>query len=305
MKNKKNENEFLRIWEDLESRKKKPLYARKLIIKDYNEFAKEVFYGNYLVKKKLAKSLYEGDVYILKKAFTKKFCNFLIKGSWKINKKEKQSFHKMKENCPNFHRLIDSRIYKKYSANHLKHSFYFFPWNQDPLNMFNKIYKKWRAFKYLGGFKYNEYEDNTPKDGVVDRFQIVHYPTGAGWLETHQDPYHNQRFIISGFLSERGRDYKSGGFYYYKRNRKIIDCDYEIETGDMLTSYATVLHGVSQIDYGKKIDYNSPKGRWFLGLYSNDSDHLKKRKTQHSFGKKYPTPFLPVKRKIQFMKSDL
>ena len=161
-------------------------------------------------------------------------------------------------------------------------------------------------FKYLGGFKHDKYEKNTPKNGVIDRFQIVHYPAGAGWLETHSDPYHNQRVIVSGFLSEREKDYKTGGFYYYKKKGSIIDCDYEIEKGDMLTSYATVLHGVSQIDSGKKINYNSPTGRWFLGLYSNDSDTIEKRRTTVSLGEKYPTPLLPkVTKKIKFLKSNL
>ena len=45
---------------------------------------------------------------------------------WKIKKTKKQSFHKMKEKCPNFHRIINEKISKKYSANHIKHSFYFF-----------------------------------------------------------------------------------------------------------------------------------------------------------------------------------
>ena len=263
---------------------------------------KKFFLGLNLKKKKIVNSLYSGDVYLLKKAFSKKFANHLVNEAWKININQRKSFHKIKENCPNFHRLIDEKITKKYSANHIKHAFYFFPWNKDPINMYEKIYKKWRLFKYLGGFKHDEYENNTPKDGVIDRFQIVHYPAGAGWLETHNDPFHNQRVIISGFLSQRNKDYKTGGFYYYKKNNKIIDCDNHIETGDMLTSYATVLHGVSQVDSDSVVNYNSPKGRWFLGLYSNDSDMVKKRKTTKSKGKKYLTPKLPITNNdIQFV----
>ncbi len=294
MKKKKIDRPYLKNWQYLESRKKQPLFARKLICQDYKLFEKKVLNGGSVTKKKLVNSLYSGDIYLLKRAFTKSFCKNLINGAWKINQNQRKSFHKMKENCPNFHRLIDEKITKKYSANHIKHAFYFFPWNKDPLKMYEKIYKKWRLFKYLGGFKLNEYEKNTPKDGVIDRFQIVHYPAGAGWLETHNDPFHNQRVIISGFLSERNTDYKTGGFYYYKKNKKIIDCDYHIETGDMLISYATVLHGVSQIDHFEKVNYNTPRGRWFLGLYSNDTDTIKKRKTTGSFGKKFPSPMLPL-----------
>ena len=29
----------------------------------------------------------------------------------------------------------------------------------------------------------------------------------------------------------------------------------------------------------KKLSWNSTKGRWFLGMFVNDSDHVKNRKT--------------------------
>ena len=75
---------------------------------------------------------------------------------------------------------------------------------------------------------------------------------------------------------------------------RIIDCDEKVETGDMLIGYATVLHGVSTIDSEVKLNYNSPRGRWFLGLYSNDTDVIKKRRTTNPKGKFYPSPSLPL-----------
>ena len=286
---------YLKIWNKIEREKKQPLFARKLISIDYKKFEKQVFSKDDKTRKKLVKSLYSGDVYLLKNTFSKKFCKDIINGAWKINKTTRKSFHKMKNKCKNFHRLIDDKVTKKYAYQHIKHAFYFFPWNDDPLNMYEKIYKKWRTYKYLGGFRVNEYENNLPKDPVVDRFQIVHYPAGAGWLETHNDPYHNQRVIISGFLSERGRDFSKGGVYFYKKDKTIIDCEKEVETGDMLIGYATILHGVSVVDPHIKLDYQNPRGRWFMGLYSNDTDTIKKRKTTISWGKKFPTPSLPLR----------
>ena len=300
MINKRNTNNYngkatyRPLWLDLERQKKQPKHARRLVIKNYKDFEKKVFYGNKKERIKLVKSLYSGDIYLLKNAFSVKFCKKLIMGAWKINKSHKQSFHKMKGKCQNFHRLIDNKITKKYAYNHVKHAFYFFPWNKDPINMYEEIYKKWRTFKCFGGFKYNEYEKNTAKDRVVDRFQIVHYPAGAGYLEPHCDPHHNQRVIISGFLSERGKDYSKGGFYYYKKDKSIIDCDDEIEVGDMLIGYATIIHGVATVDPNKKVNFNSPRGRWFLGLYSNDTDIVKKRRTTKSHSDKYPSPNLPL-----------
>ena len=285
---------FKFLWEGLERKKKQPRFARRLVIKNFDDFANEIFYSNVKDRLKLIKSLYSGDVYLLKKAFSEQFCKEIIKGAWKINKEQKESFHKMNGKCPNFHRLIDDKITKNYSYDHIKRSFYFFPFNKDPLNMYETIYKRWRVIKYLGGRKYNEFENNTTYDQVVDRFQVVQYPLGAGHLETHSDPYHNQRFFISGYLSKRGKDFSQGGFYIYKKNRSIIDGEKNIDVGDMMIGYATILHGVSKIDPASKVNFNSPKGRWFLGLYSNDSDNVKKRRTTKSEGKNFPTPSLPL-----------
>ena len=138
-----------------------------------------------------------------------------------------------------------------------------------------------------------EFERNTTKDQVADRFQIVHYPSGAGWLETHNDPFHNQRFFISGYLNQRGEDYFKGGFYCYKNKKEVIDCEKYVDSGDMFIGYATVLHGVSTVDPDVKLNYKDPRGRWFLGLYSNDTDNVKKRKTTNPLGNKFPSPPLP------------
>lgn len=46
-----------------------------------------------------------------------------------------------------------------------------------------------------------------------------------------------------------------------------------------LSTVATLYHGVNIVDEECIPDWNSPKGRWFLGLYSNDSDMVEKRHT--------------------------
>ena len=56
----------------------------------------------------------------------------------------------------------------------------------------------------------------------------------------------------------------------------------------MMIGYATILHGVSKIDPFRKVNFNSPKGRWWLGLYSNDTDNVKKRRTTKSESRNFP-----------------
>ena len=59
--------------------------------------------------------------------------------------KDKTSkFKKMLEGSPDFHRKIDLETGKKYALRLCKHSFYFYPWNNDPLNLFKPIYERWR-----------------------------------------------------------------------------------------------------------------------------------------------------------------
>ena len=48
---------------------------------------------------------------------------------------------------------------------------------------------------------------------VVDRIQIVKYPSKYGFLEPHLDPYKFQRLFISGYMSKKGKDFLGGGFY--------------------------------------------------------------------------------------------
>ena len=80
---------FKSEWENIEKKYKRPIFARKMVVENCDSFTKKVFSENKNVIKKLLKSLYSGDVYLLKKAFSKKFCNKLITGAWKINKHKK------------------------------------------------------------------------------------------------------------------------------------------------------------------------------------------------------------------------
>ena len=63
-------------------------------------------------------------------------------------------------------------------------------------DFYEQIYKKWRMLKYLSGFYKDAWELNTPKDGIIDRFQVAMYPSGSGEQELHQDPYLFQKFFI-------------------------------------------------------------------------------------------------------------
>ena len=161
-----------------------------------------------------------------------------------------------------------------------KHSFYFYPWNADPLNLFKPIYEKWRIIKKLMGLKPKEYENNTPKDGVIDRIQVVQYPSKIGYLEPHADPYKHQRLFFSAYMSKKGINFEGLGFYLIGKNDKIVEVEDLIDVGDVGIGYATVYHGVAPVNTNKQPNWDDVNdGRWFLSMYSNESDIYKNRHT--------------------------
>ena len=189
-----------------------------------------------------------------------------------LMKSTPNTFYKMNDKMPNFWRDITSEHSQKYGVPVIKQSMYFFHWNGEK-DLFELINRRWRIFKILGG-KPPEYgSTNFPCDGYLDRVQIVRYPSGTGYLAPHQDPVHNQRLFISGYLSQLDIDFKHGGFWALDSNNNEVCLEPHLKLGDMGCGYANIVHGVNQIDDA------SDSERWFLGLYTNDSDLVKNRIT--------------------------
>ena len=264
-------------WELKEKESKRPLMARSIIEIDFKNFEKEVRSQNENFVQKTIDSLYLGDILILKNAFSKKFMEYLRDSVYKIWTATPSQFHKMIEGCPDYHREQDEEIAKKYVFESVRHSYYWFHWNGDPLGVIPEINKRWRVIKILGGLDETAYEKNTPQNGIIDRFQVARYLPGIGRSETHSDPYENQRLFISAFMSKKNIQYRQGGFYVINGEGKEIDVEPFIDIGDLAIGYATVLHGVATVDPGSEVDWKSKSGRWWLGLYSNSTDEVKNR----------------------------
>ena len=43
--------------------------------------------------------------------------------------------------------------------------------------------------------------------------------------------------------------------------------------------YGSIVHGVGKVDPQEKLIWKSNKGRWFIGMFVNDSDHVRNRVT--------------------------
>ena len=63
----------------------------------------------------------------------------------------------MLDGCPNFHRIIDKKITKKYSTYAIKHVYLFYNWNirtKLEKKLKDSVYKHWRYIKFLSGNNY-------------------------------------------------------------------------------------------------------------------------------------------------------
>jgi len=265
---------YRNIWEILEDTFPRPNRFRNLITLSYEEFKYRVE-NNIAVS--MINSLYSGDAYLIKNGFPQDFMFRLQQEVHDYWKEHRAECHKRLEGTPDFHRQIDLETGKNYSISSCKHSCYFYRWNNDPLNVYETIDERWRILKVLMGLQYNEYENNTPKDGVVDRIQVVRYPPSLGYLEPHTDAYEHQRLIFSGYMSKRGLDYNGGGFYLINGENEVINIEDKIDVGDFLFCYASIYHGVAPCE--GEFDWDNDNGRWFLSMYSNTSDEVENRFT--------------------------
>ena len=55
--------------------------------------------------------------------------------------------------------------------------------------------------------------------------------------------------------------------------------------------FMALLHGVETVDPKEKLIWNSNKGRWFIGMFVNDSDHVKNRITAKDLTKSVPSKY--------------
>jgi len=279
------ESLFKKEWAAIERDETRPRRLRNYVRIPFAEIKRRTLAQDPEFVRQTVNSLYAGDVLVLQGAYPTGFIEDIKVKAFEWGKQRPSSFHKMLGRTPDFHRIIDESLAHKYSMESIRHMYYFFRWNDDPLGLMDQVYDKWRVIKLIGGFDFDQYENNTPDDGVVDRIIIAHYPSGTGELETHSDPYKFQRTIMGTKMSIRGIDYQEGGLYFVDDKGNEVDIENNIDLGDMYLSYATVLHGVRTIDPGQPTDWNSIKGRWFLGLYSAASDVPKDRHTGYGVTK--------------------
>ena len=268
-------------WEELLVSKGLPKYSTGIHVSTFEELKLIIDNSDKVALFNLIEMFVSGKTVIFKNTFTHKQIDLFKSVSKKLAENTESTFFKMADGVPNFHRVISEGVSSNYYANPVKHSHYFFPWNPGSTEIFKIIWPIWGYFKVLGGYRYDQYIKNLPRDGIIDRIQIVRYPAGGGKLDAHFDPYHGMRPVPSTYMSKRGVDFFSGGAYALREDGGKDDIEPNIAPGDCSCLYPSVLHGVDAIDLDSLnvARAESGSGRWWLGMYCNDSDMVKNRRT--------------------------
>ncbi len=260
------------IWEHAEAKNPLPEKFADVFEIEYKTLH-DIFYEDKTSKfEAIVNRLISGSFLLVRNAFSHEEVDYIKRTMLKLQEESESRFFKMDGLIPDFWRDITAEHSHKYGVPVIKKSAYFFPWNKQK-DLFDLIYQRWRIFKVLGGKDAFFAEKKTPAEGLVDRIQVVQYPSGSGYLAGHQDPFHNQRLFISGYMSKPGVDFSGGGFWAMNSADQKILLEDVVNIGDMGAGYARIIHGVHRIEGGVG------SVRWFLGLYTNDSDLVKNRRT--------------------------
>jgi hypothetical protein len=254
---------------------------RNLVQVEWDGFRAEVESPSHLFVSDFVSSISEGDIWLLKGAFEKRWCEELIWLTHSWTSITENGFHSMVDGVPDHHRIITQEIGDGYAFPQCKHSAYFFRWNGNPV--WDVVTPVWRTIKTAIGLEATAYEGNLPSDGPTDRIQVVRYPPRIGFLAPHRDPHQDQRTFISAYLTKRGVHYEGGGFYVVSGRDSVHWLEEEFEVGDLAIGHARVPHGISPCDLDLEPKWGATSGRWFLGLYSNSPHTGVKRHTGEAF----------------------
>ena len=207
------------------------------------------------------KNVIDNNIVIIKKAISTDVSKQIIQNLHSIGTTTPTNFFKLKEDIPNFHSINDENVLAKIKMK--VHGYYFFSWNKQSDYFFDKIQNVSNAFFELGG-RNRSFVKNTTQDDYLFRLQIFHYPSGGGYTVVHSDPPGLVKVTPILSLTEKGKDYHSGGAFLYNKSKEKILVDDIVRQGDLVLFYPKMFHGVDPIDPSQETKWNSSIGRWVV-----------------------------------------
>jgi|TARA_R110000744_G_scaffold114006_1_gene213295 hypothetical protein len=295
-------NTYEKIWEEYLEDNYFPTNIRSIKTIEFSEF-KELVFNDYGKTKELILSMLAGDIIILKNAISKSVVKEIKDGLYEYGNTTPESDYKTTKAIPNFHikskyrdtsKDRGTRGYKVVDGyDEVGHSYYFYRWNEDNLNIFSNIEELWNTVKVFNGLDINQYKKNLPEDKIIDQIQAIHYTANEGEITSHCDMSRWQKTNLTVSLTKKGEDFNVGGQYFLDKNENKVYSEDLIEVGDAPLFIATTFHGVESPDY---------KGRWQLLATAIQSQCVENRTISHSLTnfKKNPKKIMESYKKNEF-----
>lgn len=193
----------------------------------------------------------KGKIVILKKIFSKKRLNNILKKNLMYFKESKPFVPKIY----NFNLLDFFRIDKNVKKSTIKKNqiIYFYPLNLKKKNEVREFSKKISILRnMIAGLKKNYGENNNDKHIGIGTIQ--HYPN-KGFMSEHYDPKFPQKVVVSVILED---DFLEGGLSV-KINKNFINIDNFLQKGDIVIHPSSILHKVEVVNTKSKKLF---AGRW-------------------------------------------
>ena len=220
----------------------------------------------------------KGNILVLKSAFQKNKLRNIFKKIYK-NSKNSNKNTKMLEGIKNIYYKSNSSGKGSYTT--FDHNWYFFPWNKDKYGLVNIVQKYFNRVILFNKNKVETIKKNTPKDGIIQRFQLLYYPYKKGHISPHKDPTNITQVTCGIYITSYKLDYDKGGFYVFNKKNKKEFIDHKINSGDLILFYNGLVHGVepTSLMINSKKNKDKINGRVFLNLSILETHEIKNRKT--------------------------
>ena len=283
-------------WQRLLKKDYFPSYLNNVQTFEFEDFQKIILNENDK-SENLVNDVFKGDSLIIKNVFNKKEIIDLKDSIFDIEKNQEEKNFRMLDECPNFHVSNKKNNIAPVKDNYdeTAHSHYFFRWNKDEINIFQKFDKIWDLIKIFSGLEKDSYKFNKPKDLILDRIQIIRYPLNEGYITTHCDASAWQKLNIGICFNEQGKEFNEGGLYLLDKNDKKINIEGKLEIGDCFCWIPTIFHGVEipKLTNHNKKNWKSKSGRWQALALTVQSHRVKNRllSTGYERFKKDPIKF--------------
>ena len=271
------------VWEDFIKDNYFPTSLRNPRTIEFSEF-RDIVYNKPKETKQLILDMLSGDVLVLKNALKREEAIKIKKQLYEYGNNTPEQDLREDSVIPNYHIKNQLKYKIKDGYNELAHSYYFYRWNDDTLNLFSRINDVWDTVKVFNGLDVNEYKDNLPEDNIIDRIQVLHYPLNSGEISCHCDKARWQKTNIGFNLTQIGEDYDEGGAYFLNSDEEEIHMEPYIKVGDAPIFLPSILHGVrTPKSDNHDIDWSTSRGRWLLLAQTVQSQCLEDREKSVSF----------------------